>query len=96
METVPTCALCERATAQLTIHHLTPRQQAKRQGRKVAPIPTTALCPACHRQLHATFSNAQLARELNSVEKLKSDPAMQRFLAWVRKQDPIKRIPVRR
>jgi len=74
------------------VHHLVPRSQAK----KGQTIPTVNLCSACHRQLHAMFSNRQLARELASLESLKHEPAMQKFLRWVRKQDANKRIKVRR
>lgn len=86
------CGLCERAVNNLTVHHLVPRSQAK----KGQVIPTVNLCSACHRQLHAMFSNQQLARELASLESLKQEPSIQKFLCWVRKQDANKRIKVRR
>jgi hypothetical protein len=83
------CDLCEREVSCLTVHHLVPRQKKGTGG------PTADLCPACHRQIHIFFDNARLARELNRVERLKDEPRMQRFLAWVRKQDPDRRIKVR-
>lgn len=79
---------------QLTVHHLTPRQNTKRK--KADPGPTAEICSACHRQVHALFDNKQLARELNSIKKLKDEPQMQKFLAWVKKQDPQKRVSVHR
>jgi hypothetical protein len=82
------CELCERAVANLTVHHLVPRSQ----GKKKQTLPTASLCPACHRQLHVLFSNLHLARSLSSIEEIKQEPSMQRFLAWVRKQDPNKRV----
>ncbi len=88
------CELCERMMEQLTAHHLTPRQKTKRK--KVAPGPTIQICSACHRQLHALFNNSQLAKELNSIDKLKSYPDMANFLTWVKKQDPDRRINVSR
>ncbi|MHC5914288.1 MAG: hypothetical protein ACYTXE_25585 [Nostoc sp.] len=42
------------------------------------------------------FDNKLLARELNTLEKLSNEPQMQKFLAWVGKQDPGKRIAVHR
>ena len=90
--TTPICQLCERAVAALTVHHLVP----KSQGKKGETLPTVNLCPACHRQLHALFSDQQLARELASLETLRQNPAIQKFLRWVRKQDANKRIKVRR
>ena len=92
IQTADMCQLCEREVAALTVHHLVPRSQAKKRQ----PLPTALLCAACHRQLHTLFSNRQLARELSSVEELKSRPEIQNFLRWIKKQDPNKRIKVRR
>ncbi|WP_066426851.1 HNH endonuclease [Anabaena sp. 4-3] len=88
------CELCERKMADLTVHHLVPRQNTKRK--KQDPGPTVDICSACHRQIHALFDNKQLAKEFNTLDKLKQQPQMQKFLAWVRKQDPDKRISVHR
>ncbi|MEB3831901.1 HNH endonuclease [Phormidium sp. CCY1219] len=84
------CKLCEREVNKLTVHHLIPKQKngAKR--------PTIDICSPCHRQIHAFFDNARLARELNTVEKLQAEPQMKKFLAWVRKQKSDKRIKVHR
>ena len=87
-----TCQLCERAVGRLTVHHLKPKSEAKRRE----TLPTANLCPACHRQLHSLFTNKELARQLNSLDELKKEPAVQKFLHWIRKQDPNKRIKVRR
>jgi 5-methylcytosine-specific restriction endonuclease McrA len=92
IHTVGRCQLCERPVGALTVHHLVPRSQVKQRR----PLPTALLCAACHRQLHTLFSNRQLARELASVEELKNHPKMQNFLCWIKKQDPNKRIKVRR
>ncbi|WP_249068831.1 hypothetical protein [Argonema antarcticum] len=78
----------------LTAHHLVPRQSTKRQ--KVETSPTIDICSACHRQIHVLFDNKYLANELNTPEKLRNEPQMQKFLAWVKKQDPGKRITVHR
>lgn len=78
----------------LTIHHLVPRQNTKRK--KQDPGLTINICSACHRQIHALFNNKVLAKELNTIDKLSNEPQMQKFLAWVRKQDPGKRVSVHR
>lgn len=88
------CELCDRTLAKLTVHHLIPRQKTKRQ--KQDPGPTCLICSACHRQIHTLFDNHHLAKELNSLEALKNDPQMAKFLAWVAKQDPEKRVKVDR
>jgi hypothetical protein len=84
------CALCERAIERLTVHHLIPRQRDGQDG------PTIDVCPACHRQIHILYDNARLERELNCLERLRDEPEMRRFLRWVRRQDPHKRVKVRR
>ena len=84
------CELCEREVDRVTVHHLIPRQKNGSHG------PRAELCSACHRQIHVLYDNGRLARELNHLERLKDDPEMRRFLAWVRKQDPNRRIKARR
>ncbi|WP_263971624.1 hypothetical protein [Leptolyngbya ohadii] len=88
------CKLCDRSVATLTAHHLTPRQKTKRKN--LDPGPTIQICSACHRQIHVLYDNSYLAKELNTLEKLQQDPKMQRFIAWVRKQDPGKKVQVDR
>jgi hypothetical protein len=86
------CALCQREVARLTEHHLKPKSRLKRgEG-----TPTIDICSACHRQIHALFSNLQLADEFSSLERLRDEPRMRKFLAWIRKQDANKAIKVRR
>ncbi|MDJ0688055.1 MAG: hypothetical protein QNJ41_06075 [Xenococcaceae cyanobacterium MO_188.B32] len=87
------CKLCQREMENLTIHHLIPRQYLKRK--KIADSPTVNICTACHKQIHALFDNKKLARELNTPDKLKQEPKMQKFLSWVRKQKSQKRVIVR-
>ncbi|NER19825.1 MAG: hypothetical protein F6J96_03600 [Symploca sp. SIO1C2] len=88
------CELCERKMEKLTIHHLIPRQSTKRK--KADPGPTIRICSPCHRQIHVLFDNKHLARELNTLDKLRSEPQMEKFLSWVKKQNPSKRVKVRR
>ncbi len=85
-----TCELCGRSVEALTTHHLVPIQKDGRDG------PTAELCSACHRQVHSLFDNATLARQLNTLEKLRADDRVQKFVRWVRKQSPNRRIKVRR
>ncbi len=91
---LPHCELCDRAVPALTEHHLVPRQKTKRKN--LDPSPTIQICSACHRQIHTLYDNTHLAKELNSLEKLQQDSQLQKFVAWVRKQDPGKRVSVDR
>ena len=78
------CDLCGRAVPArlITQHHLTPKQKG---GTHLDKVP---MCKPCHKQVHATFNNAQLARELADLSRLRAAPQLQPFLKWIRKQRP--------
>ncbi len=84
------CELCLRHPEKFTVHHLVPRSQGGKFGPKVQ------LCPTCHRQLHALFSEATLAKELQSLEQIRENPEMAGYLNWVRKQKSPTNFRVRR
>ena len=88
------CELSHRQMDNLTVRHLIPRQYSKRKKLDIGP--TINICSPCHKQIHALFDNKQLARELNSIAKLQQEPKMPKFLSWIKKQNPNKRIVVRR
>lgn len=85
-----TCELCHREVNRYTVHHLVPRARGGRFG------PTTRLCPTCHRQIHAMFSEATLAQELYSIDLLRANHQVSSYLKWVRKQTGSATFPVRR
>jgi hypothetical protein len=72
------CPLCDRAIPkpQRDEHHLIP----KSQGGRI----TTVLHRICHRQIHAVFTETELARQYHSIELLKQQEEMAGFIAWVR------------
>ena len=74
------CELCFRQSNKYTSHHLIPRSRGGKFG------PKARLCPTCHRQLHALFSESTLARELNSIETIRTNSQMANYLKWVQKQ----------
>lgn len=84
------CELCERQVDRYTLHHLVPRAEGGNHGAKAR------LCPACHRQLHALFSETTLARDLNSIPRLRANEQISRYLQWVRKQKSTSGVRVRR
>lgn len=78
---MPECWLCERPLGvRIELHHPVPKS---RGGRGTVPVH-----PICHRMLHATFSNAQLARIGDEVQQLRSDPAISKFVKWLRNKPP--------
>lgn len=78
----PVCPLCERPIPadQQDAHHLVPRSEGGRD--------TVLLHRMCHRQLHALFTEVELAREYHSIERLRAHPDMARFLRWVATRPP--------
>lgn len=82
--------LCRREVERYTVHHLVPRSRGGRFG------PTARLCPTCHRQLHAMFSEATLAKELHSIELLRSNVQVAEYLRWARRQKSGTNFRVRR
>ncbi|NDP59097.1 MAG: HNH endonuclease [Oxalobacteraceae bacterium] len=72
------CPLCERPIPghQKDAHHLIP----KCQGGSL----TVSLHRICHRQIHALFTETELARQFSTVEQLKQQDEMSRFLKWVK------------
>jgi 5-methylcytosine-specific restriction protein A len=80
------CALCRREVAQVTRHHLIPKSEGGEE--------TVDLCQPCHKTLHSFFSNKTLAGELHTLDALRRDPDIARYIQWIRPQ-PDTRISVR-
>jgi hypothetical protein len=75
------CFLCERPLGgQVEWHHLVPKS---RGGREKSPVH-----PICHRTIHATLNNGELAAAFTTAEALRAHPDIARFLAWVKDKDP--------
>lgn len=53
------------------------------------------LCSPCHKFLHRTFTNAELAGEYHSLDALSTQPEVKKFVTWLRKQPVTKGIRVR-
>ena len=72
------CPLCDRAIpkSQRDVHHLIPKSHGGRH--------TAVLHHICHRQIHAVFTENELARKYNSIELLKLQEDMVSFIEWVR------------
>ncbi len=72
------CTLCGRPipSHQKDAHHLIP----KSHGGSL----TVDLHRICHRQIHALFTETELARQFSTVEQLKQQDEMRHFLKWVK------------
>jgi hypothetical protein len=84
-----TCALCGRPLgAKVEWHHAIPKAEG---GRETVPVH-----PICHRIIHATVPNAELAREGGDFDTLRARPEIARFVRWVADKDPDFHAPTRR
>lgn len=93
--TPPICALCDRpipSGVPQSQHHLVPRLRGGKGG------PTVLLHEICHREIHASLSETELARDFSTIEALRAHPRLARFITWVRKRPPEfrSRVPGRR
>ncbi len=81
-----TCALCGRRE-RTTRHHLIPRTLHKRlKKRGVDPESlqhTVELCPPCHKHVHQTLSEKELAEDYNSLEDLLRHPEIAKWRDWL-------------
>lgn len=74
------CPVCGREcdADQGSRHHVLPKSQG---GRAIE-----VLCRPCHRQIHNLFSVKELARDYDTVKKLRAAPEMQTWIRWVQKK----------
>ena len=72
------CELCRRDVSTITEHHLVPLQKG---GKK---FETVYLCPTCHTQIHALFTNRELAARFNTLEALRKDMRIIKFLRFIK------------
>lgn len=81
----PICPLCDRpipADCPQSLHHLIPKLKGGKGGE------TVLLHHICHKEIHATLTEAELARVYNTPEMLRSHPRLAKFFAWVAKRPP--------
>jgi hypothetical protein len=65
-----------------SLHHLIPKLKGGKGG------PVVLLHDICHREIHATLTEAELAREFHEIAALQAHPRLAKFIAWVRKRPP--------
>ncbi len=83
------CQLCRRRISRLTRRHLIPRlrhrnkKTRKRFDRQAMTTRMARLCKPCHKQLHALFSEKELAESYYSLDALRQHVDVQRFIEWI-------------
>lgn len=88
----PLCPICLRPIppdAPQSLHHLIPKLKGGKGG------PTVLVHHICHKEIHARFGEAELARHFNTPDAIRADPRMERFLTWIAKRPPnfLSRVP---
>ncbi len=81
----PICPLCGRPItpeARQSLHHLVPKLKGGKGG------PVVRLHQICHNEIHATLTEAELARDYDTPEKLRAHPRLAKFIRWVAKRPP--------
>ncbi|MEO0773531.1 MAG: HNH endonuclease [Pseudomonadota bacterium] len=81
----PICPLCGRPIppdVRQSQHHLIPKLKGGKGG------PVVLLHQICHNEIHATLTEAELARDYSTVEALRAHPRLAKFIRWVAKRPP--------
>lgn len=81
----PICPLCDRPIppdVPQSVHHLIPKLKGGKGGEVVL------MHHICHREVHATLSEAELARQFNTPEALRAHPRLAKFAAWIARRPP--------
>lgn len=98
----PRCELCQRTGLRLTRHHLIPRARHNKPrtqrtySRQDMTGRIAMVCRPCHATIHHHLTEQQCAEHYPSVEALLGHPEIARFVGWVRKQPPDRRVATRR
>lgn len=75
------CALCGRQLGRkVEWHHVMPKSWG---GRETVPVH-----PICHRTIHATLTEAELARLYPTMEEVRQHPEIAKFVRWVEGKPP--------
>mgnify|MGYP001594469051 CR=1 FL=1 len=89
------CQLCERDVEDITKHHLIPKQKFNKKWRRIYKKSglkhwevTISVCVPCSKQVHTLFTNKELAENYNTLDKLKEDYNIQKWVDWVRRHNP--------
>lgn len=84
------CELCGRNGVDTTIHHLLPKEMGGTFG------PTAQLCIPCHKQIHALYTNEEIAARLTTLRELRGDEKLAAFIKWIRKQPSTKIMKIKK
>lgn len=84
------CQLCDRQVPEITEHHLIPKEKGGKH------YSTAMLCRMCHTQIHALYTNKELAARLFSIARLKNDDNIKKYLDFIVKMPGETIIPIKK
>ena len=84
------CELCNREVPFITEHHLIPKERGGKH------YDTAKFCKMCHTQIHALYSNRELAARLFSIKRLQSDDGIKKYLNFIKKMPGDTIIPIKK
>ncbi len=83
------CPICLHSYSldELSRHHLVPDCKGGKEKKTV--------CLTCHKQIHATFKEKELAEKYNTIESILSAGCMSKYVEWIRKHKPNGRVKIK-
>jgi hypothetical protein len=84
------CSICGRTTPEEHIekHHLVPRAK---HGKVTAPV-----CCDCGKQIHQLFTNSELKTSYNTLELIRADERIKKWIQWIRNRKEFGTVCMRR
>ncbi len=82
---MPICPLCDRPIppdVPQSLHHLVPKLRGGKGG------PVVLLHDICHREIHASLTETELARNYATTDALRAHPRLAKFIRWVARRPP--------
>jgi len=84
------CELCGCSVEETTRHHFIPvtrhkNKKNKKMFTREEVQKKAEFCRPCHGQVHALFTEKELERTYNTLEKLREHPEVIKFIQWIRK-----------
>lgn len=94
------CSLCTRVLqGNPSKHHLIPRHKNKKNKKNFTREEVhkqANVCHPCHDQIHTLFTEKEFEYEFNTVEKLKSDERIQKWINFIRNKPDGFKVPHRK
>lgn len=81
------CSFCGRVVSRNKRHHLIPKMKHNKRMKRLHTKEELAAqvdsCSPCHKQIHAMFTEKELAETFNTVDKLLAHSEIRKFVAWI-------------